>query len=98
MKAFSTYTKERGEHRLIPALLWEYHLDNFDWQKYRCVVAERVVSMGHLFDWYAAFDLYGGISGFCKMACDEVAYLSPRDLKFMCGAFNIEKTETQCCK
>ena len=50
------------------------------------------------FDWYAAFDLYGGIRGFRKIACDEVVDLSPRDLEFMCRALNIEKTETRCYK
>lgn len=98
MKAFSTYINERGKHRINPGLLWEYRLDNFDWQKYRRVVAERVISMGRLFDWYAAFDLYGGIRGFRKIACDEVVDLSPRDLEFMCRALNIEKTETRCYK
>ena len=98
MKAFSTYVKERGRHRLNPGLLWEYRLDDFDWQKYRHVVVERVISLGRLADWYAAFDLYGGIRGFRKIALNEVVDLSPRDLEFMCRVLNIEKTDTKCYK
>lgn len=98
MRAFSTYPEERGKHHLNPGLLWEYSLEDFDWQKYRRVVAERVISMGRLADWYAAFDLYGGIRGFRKIACDEVIDLSPRDLEFMCRALHLEKTETRCYK
>ena len=64
-------------------------MDGFDWQKYRRVVAERVISMGRLSDWYAAFDLYGGIRGFSKIAKEEVVDLSPRNLDFMCRALNI---------
>lgn len=98
MRVFSTYAKERGKHRLNPGLLWEYRLESFDWQKYRRVVAERVISMGRLADWYAAFDLYGGIRGFRKIALNEVVDLSPRDLEFMCRALNIEKADTKCYK
>lgn len=71
MRAFATYKDEKGRHPLNQGLLWEYRLENFDWQKYRKTVAERVISMGRLSDWYAAFDLYGGIRGFRKIARDE---------------------------
>lgn len=73
-------------------------MDTFDWNKYRKVVAERVISMGRLSDWYAAFDMYGGIRGFRKIAKDEVVGLSPRDLGFICQALNIKKEETKCYK
>ena len=61
MKIFTTYIKEKGQHQINQGLLWEYRMEDFDWQKYRKTVAERVISMGRLADWYAAFDLYGGI-------------------------------------
>ncbi len=73
-------------------------MDGFNWQKSRKTVAERVISMGRLSDWYAAFDLYGGIRGFRKIARDEVVDISPRDLDFMCHALNIDKTQTKCYK
>ena len=98
MKIFTTYQNEKGQHRINQGLLWEYSLDDFDWQKYRKTVVERVISMGRLSDWYAAFDLYGGIRGFRKIARDEVVDLSPRDLDFMCMALNIEKAQTKCYK
>ena len=98
MTAFATYKSEKGRREINPALLWEYRLDNFDWQKYRKTVVERVIAMGRLSDWYAAFDLYGGIRGFRKIARDEVVDLSPRDLDFMCRALNIDKTKTKCYK
>lgn len=98
MKSFTTYKSERGKHQINRGLLWEYQMENFDWQKYRKIVAERVISMGRLSDWYGAFDLYGGIRGFRKIARDEVVDLSPRNLEFMCRALNIEITETRCYK
>ena len=96
MKIFNTYAEEKGKHQLNKGLLWEYTMEGFDWQKYRRVVAERVIKMGRLFDWYAAFDLYGGISGFRKIARDEVVDLTPRELDFVCHALNINKTDTKC--
>lgn len=96
MKIFTTYPQERGRHTVNPGLLWEYSMDQFDWQKYRRVVVERVISMGRLSDWYGAFDLYGGIRGFRKIARDEVVDLSPRNLDFMCMALNLKKGDTKC--
>jgi hypothetical protein len=98
MKIFTTYPQERGKCKINPGLLWEYRMDRFDWQKYRRVVVERVISMGRLSDWYGAFDLYGGIRGFRKIARDEVVDLSPRNLDFMCRALNIKKEDTECYK
>ena len=98
MKLFTTYKEEKGRHRVNPGLLWEYRMDGFDWQKYRKTVVERVISMGRLADWYAAFDLYGGIRGFRKIARDEVVDLSPRDLNFVCHALNLNLEETRCYK
>ena len=98
MTSFATYKEERGRHQFNTGLLWEYRLENFDWQKYRKVVVERVISMGRLSDWYAAFDLYGGIRGFRKIARDEAMDLSSRNLEFMCKALNLEITETRCYK
>ena len=98
MKIFATYANEKGQHRVNQGLLWEYRMDDFDWQKYRKTVVERVITLGRLSDWYAAFDLYGGIRGFRKIARDEVLDLSERDLDFMCMALNIDKKETKCYK
>lgn len=98
MKIFTTYSSEKGKHHINEGLLWEYQMDDFDWKKYRKTVVERVISLGRLSDWYAAFDLYGGIRGVRKIAREEVADLSPRDLDFMCYALNINKLETKCYK
>lgn len=98
MKCFTTYLLEKGKHRINPGLLWEYNLDTFDWQKYRRIVVERVVSLGRLSDFYAAFDLYGGYRGFRKIVRDEAIDLSPRNLDFACHAFNLDPVETNCYK
>lgn len=98
MRIFDSYEAERGRNKMNTGLFWEYRMEDFDWQKYRKTVVERVISMGRLSDWYAAFDLYGGIRGVRKIARDEVVDLSPRDFDFMCKALNIKKEDTRCYK
>jgi hypothetical protein len=62
------------------------------------VVVERVIKIGRLSDWYGAFDLYGGIRGFRKIARDEVIDLSSRDLDFVCMALtpNFQLSTNHC--
>lgn len=81
MKVFVRYSKGKGLHKINPGLLCEYNLDTFDWQKSRRIVVKRVVSMGHLSDWYGAF-IYGGICGFRKIAKEEAVDVSPWNLNF----------------
>lgn len=96
MQIFGSY--KPGDHVLNKALFWEYDTDGIDFQKCRRLVATRVIEMGRLEDFYAAFDLYGGIKGFAQIAKNEVIGLDDRTLNFMCHAFNLKKEETQCYK
>ena len=98
MRFFGSYNQEKRIHHINPALLWEYDYEHFDWKAWRGIVAERVIQMGRLSDWYAAFDLYGGIRGFRAIARDEVVNLNDRDLDFMCLALNLDKKTTKCYK
>ena len=62
MNCFYRYEEEKGKHQVSKTLLWDYDLSSFDWQKYRAEVVKRVVELGRLSDFYAIFDLYGGIA------------------------------------
>lgn len=46
-----------GGHRMNTVLLWEYDMENIDWQKSKTVVAQCVVKLGTPKDFYATFDL-----------------------------------------
>lgn len=96
MRFFDKYIQEKHLHRISPTLLWEYDYDNFKWNAWRKIVVERVIQMGRINDWYAAFDLYGGIEGFRAIARDEVEDLDDRSFEFMCLALNLKKKETLC--
>lgn len=95
MVILDNYTQ--NGHNLNPALLWEYDLHNFDWQASRTLVVQRVIELGTPEDYYAAFDIYGGIDGF-REAIKNIPYLSPMDINFVCLAFKLKKEELRCYK
>ena len=95
MTIFDEYKTYTGEVSISPSLLWEYDLSHFDWWKSRKIVVQRVIERGWLKDFYAAFNLYGGIEGFREIV-KEVPDLSPRDMNFVCIVFNLKKEELKC--
>ena len=84
-----------GGHRINTALLWEYDMDTFDWQKSKNIVVQRIVEMGTPEDFYAAFDMYGGIGGFREIV-KSVPFLNELDQHFVCTFFNLKKGELRC--
>ncbi len=95
MIIFDRYEQNKGKHRISPALLWEYDLQRFDWHRSRRLVVQRVVERGRVEDYFAAFDLYGGIEDF-RGILREVATLPERDMNFVCKVFDLKKEELRC--
>lgn len=88
-------TYRTGNRMPNQALLWEYDMDTFDWQKSKVLVVQRVVEMGTPEDFFAAFDLYGGIAGFREIV-KSVPYLNDLNMHFVCMLFNLKKEELRC--
>lgn len=95
MAIFDDYKDNKGRNTVSPTLLWEYDLTHFDWQRSRKIVVQRIIERGWLKDYFAAFDLYGGIEGFREII-KEVSSLSARDMNFVCTVFNLKKEELRC--
>ena len=83
MTIFDDYIRNKGCCKVSKTLLWDYDLTQFDWQRSRKVVVQRIIERGWLRDYFAAFDLYGGIEGF-------------REINFVCTAFGLKKEELRC--
>ena len=94
MRIFDSYRP--GNRQLNMSLFWEFDTTDFDFFQNKRLVATRVISLGRLLDWYAAFDIYGGIKAFRKIAKEEVIGLSDKDLDFMCRSLHIKKEDTRC--
>ncbi len=41
------------------SLLWEYDVENFNWEKSYKIVIERVVQLGEIDEWREIFKFYG---------------------------------------
>lgn len=85
-----------GGHKINHSLLWEYDMNNFDLQSSKTIVAQRVIELGTPEDFYAAFDLYGGIDGFREII-KTIPHLSDIDINFVCVIFNLKREELRCC-
>lgn len=94
MTIFDDY-KKYGACSVSPSLLWEYDLSDFDWWKSRKIVVQRILERGWLEDYYAGFNLYGGIEGFREII-KEIPFLSPRDINFACIVFDLKKEDLKC--
>ena len=94
MTIFDDY-KKYGACSVSPSLLWEYYLSDFDWWKSRKIVLQRILERGWLEDYYAGFNLYGGIEGFREII-KEIPFLSPRDMNFACIVFDLKKEDLKC--
>ena len=79
MTIFDDYIRNKGCCKVSKTLLWDYDLTQFDWQRSRKVVVQRIIERGGLRDYFAAFDLYGGIEGFREII-KEVPTLSAQDM------------------
>ena len=57
MTIFDDYIRNKGCCKVSKTLLWDYDLTQFDWQRSRKVVVQRIIERGWLRDYFAAFDL-----------------------------------------
>lgn len=77
-------------------LLWEFNVDDdFEWQNMKHLVVQRVIEQGKKEDFYALFNLYGGIEG-VKNIIKELDFLSKKDMNFVSIIFNIRKESLKC--
>jgi hypothetical protein len=86
--------KKHPDARINPALLWEYNLEDFDFQQMRNVVVQRVIERGWPSDWHAALNLYGEKG--MKEAIKEIPYLNDKDMNFVSHVFQIPLSKMKC--
>lgn len=71
---------EPRPHIINPALLWEYDLDTFNYQKSYKIVIERVLEMGNINEWKEICQLYSKEK--ILETIDWSAQLDDRDKQF----------------
>ena len=90
--------KVKPDMQISRKLLWDVDWNNFDVQKNKKIVVQRVIEYGLPEDYYTIFQLYGGISGVRKIIKEISHFRYPQDISFVCMAFNIKKEELECYK
>ncbi len=81
---------------LNPKLLWDYDLKDFDYNKMKDVVVQRVVERGWPKDWYFILNRYG-ITG-VRSSIMNIPYLNDKDMYFVSQQFDIPLTSLKCYK
>lgn len=96
MRFFDKYIP--GKRKLNLNLLWDYDTNNINPNEIKRLIITRIIKIGKLEDFYAAFDTYGGLEGVTEIVKKEVSGLTKKELNFICFAFNLKKEETECYK
>jgi len=79
-------------------LLWDVDWDNFDLQKNKKIVVQRVIENGLPEDYNTMFQLYGGVSGVREIVKEIPHFRYPQDVSFVCMAFDLKKEDLKCYK
>lgn len=90
---FSDYLDHK-DATIRHSLFWEYDMDNFDWQRMRNLVVQRIIERGRPDDFYGMLNLYGydGV----RDAIKQIPVLSNKDISFVCIIFDLKKEELKC--
>ncbi len=86
--------KDFPDASLNPKLLWEYDINDFDFDKMRDVVVQRVIERGWPNDWYFMLNYYGLEA--VKSSIKTIIYLNDKDMNFVSHQFNIPLTTMKC--
>ncbi len=89
--------KTQKKLTISKAILWEYNTTagNWDWNKMSKTVVARVIERGRKEDYYAMFQLYGGIENVREIV-KQIPYLNAKDMNWCCVLFNLKKEELWC--
>lgn len=88
---FDNYQSHK-KAQVRPSLLWEYEMENFDWDAMRTIVLQRVIERGRLDDFYALINLYG-LNG-VKEGIKNIPYLPCKRSRICLRRVWLEKTRT----
>ena len=91
--------KSQPHYEIPKKLLWEYDTKSFtpeQWNNIAVTIARRVIEMGKREDWYALFQLYGGLENVAEIV-KKIPYLNDRDRNFVKCVFNLKDEDLKCC-
>ncbi len=89
--------ESRKKEKISKEILWEYDIEdpNWNWEKMKNIVVQRVLENGREQDYYAMFQIYGGKTK-VREIIKNMPFLGPRELSWACVLFNLKKEELRC--
>ena len=88
--------KNHSTTKISASLLWEYDLNNFDYQDMKSLVIQRVIERGRMDDFYAMINLYGLKE--VENTIKKIKCLNKKDMNFVSVVFKIPFEELKCYK
>lgn len=76
------------------SLLWEYDLNQVDFETMKNLIIQRVIERGRKDDFYAIINMYGLEE--VRNTIKKLPYLTKKDAAFVRVVFNIKKEELAC--
>ena len=89
-------TKIKDNPQVSPHLLWDIDKSKFDWDKMKFFIVQRVIERGDEDDFYAIFQVYGGLEGVREIVKKLPAFYDPRDEALARVLFDLEKEDLEC--
>ena len=86
------------DSKIPPHLLWDMDLKNFDWEKGKGIVVQRVIEYGMPENYYTLFKMYGGIEGVREIVKTIKHFRWKRDVAFACMVFDIKEEDMEYYK
>lgn len=75
-------------------LFWDIDTENFDFEKNKTLIIERVLNYGTISEFKAVLNYYG--FDIIRQELKKVGYLEPKTLEFVTSFFNIDKKMLRC--
>jgi len=87
----------KNNPQVSPHLLWDVDKSKIDWEAMKVFIVERVIERGDENDFYAIFQLYGGLEGVREIV-KKTNFADPRDEALARTLFNLKIKDLECYK
>lgn len=91
------YFSDYQNHQIIhvrSSLLWEYSIEDVDYDSMKTLIVQRVIERGRTEDFYAIINRFGIEE--IKNTIKQIPYLSDKDIAFVCAIFELKKEDLKC--
>jgi len=89
--------KQHADCQYPRSLLWDYNMDNPDWEKLSTIAVLRVLELGRKEDYYALYNIYGGPEKVAEIV-KKIPSMNPKEANWASLLFGIDKEEMLCYK